>query len=137
MWSDDDGPYQGRHYQLDATLCSPSPVSVPHPRILIGGSGERKTLRLVAQHADACNVFGDAATLRHKFEVLERHCQQVGRDPSEITKTAFVLSQTDPDEARDLLRSYTEIGVDGVVVMGTHDPARIEELGRTLNEYFP
>src|SRR3954467_6875591 len=58
MWSDDDGPYRGRHYQLDETLCSPAPVSAPRPRIMIGGSGERKTLRLVAQYADACNIFG-------------------------------------------------------------------------------
>ena len=57
MWSDDDGPYEGRHYQLAETICSPRPISSPRPRILIGGSGERKTLRLVARYADACNLF--------------------------------------------------------------------------------
>ena len=61
MWSDDNGPYEGKHYQLAETLCRPMPVSSPRPRILIGGGGERKTLRLVAQYADACNLFGDAA----------------------------------------------------------------------------
>src|SRR5436853_1826851 len=58
MWSDDDGPYRGRYYELEATLCRPEPVSAPRPRIMIGGSGERKTLRLVARYADACNIFG-------------------------------------------------------------------------------
>jgi F420-dependent oxidoreductase-like protein len=71
MWSDDNGPYNGRHYQLAETLCSPPPVSVPRPRILIGGSGERKTLRLVARYADACNLPGlDAAAIAHKLDVL-------------------------------------------------------------------
>ena len=60
MWSDDDGPFDGAHYQLAETLCRPAPVSSPRPRIMIGGSGERKTLRLVAQYADACNFFGGA-----------------------------------------------------------------------------
>src|SRR6516162_8652189 len=67
MWSDDNGPYAGRHYQLEATLCSPQPVSSPRPRIMIGGSGERKTLRLVAQYADACNIFGGPDELVHKL----------------------------------------------------------------------
>jgi F420-dependent oxidoreductase-like protein len=84
MWSDDNGPYEGKHYQLAETLCSPTPVSSPRPRILIGGSGERKTLRLVAVYADACNIFGDAATIAHKLEVLHRHCDDAGRDPAEI-----------------------------------------------------
>src|SRR5215207_5580416 len=59
MWSDDDGPYEGRHHRLAETLCRPAPVSRPRPRILIGGGGERKTLRLVARYADACNIVGD------------------------------------------------------------------------------
>jgi F420-dependent oxidoreductase-like protein len=70
MWSDDNGPYDGKHYQLAETLCSPAPVSSPRPRILIGGSGERKTLRLVATYADACNLFGDGPVIAHKVEVL-------------------------------------------------------------------
>ena len=81
MWSDDNGPYEGKHYQLAETLCSPQPVSSPRPRVLIGGGGERKTLRLVATYADACNIIGDAETVAHKVEVLRRHCEEVGRDP--------------------------------------------------------
>src|SRR3984957_1500028 len=80
MWSDDNGPYDGKHYQLAETLCSPQPVSSPRPRILIGGSGEKKTLRLVARYADACNLFGDTTVVAHKLDVLRRHCDDVGRD---------------------------------------------------------
>src|SRR3954452_14688925 len=87
MWSDDNGPYQGRHYQLNETLCSPMPVSSPRPRIMIGGSGERKTLRLVAQFADACNIMGSPQDVAHKLEVLRRHCDALGRDPNEIEVT--------------------------------------------------
>jgi F420-dependent oxidoreductase-like protein len=89
MWSGNNGPYEGRHYRLAETLCSPMPVSQPRPRILIGGAGERKTLRLVAQYADACNIFGDADGVAQKLEVLRRHCDAVGRDPNEIEVTAM------------------------------------------------
>src|SRR5215218_4138449 len=67
MWSADNGPFNGRHYKLAETLCSPPPVSQPRPRIMIGGSGEKKTLRLVAAYADACNIFGDPPTIAHKI----------------------------------------------------------------------
>jgi len=89
MWSGDEGPYEGRHYRLAETLCRPMPVSSPRPRILIGGSGEKKTLRLVAQYADACNIFGDAAVVAQKVDVLRRHCDAIGRDPNEIEVTAM------------------------------------------------
>src|SRR3954449_4068520 len=72
MWSGSNEPYEGRHYRLAETLCSPMPVSQPRPRILIGGAGEKKTLRLVAQYADACNIFGDADVLAQKLDVLRR-----------------------------------------------------------------
>src|ERR1700691_2781643 len=90
MWSDDNGPYEGLHYRLAETLCSPQPVSSPRPRVLIGGGGERKTLRLVAIYADACNLFGDAPTIAHKLEVLRRHCDEVGRDSAQIEVTALI-----------------------------------------------
>src|SRR4029077_17177841 len=89
MGSDDNGAYRGHHYQLDETLCSPMPVSTPRPRILIGGSGERKTRRLGARDADACNIMGGADVVAHKIDVLRRHCDAVGRDPNEIEVTAM------------------------------------------------
>lgn len=88
MWSDDDGSYEGKHYRLGSTLCDPQPVSSPRPRILVGGVGERKTLRLVARHADAANMFAmDPADLAHKVDVLHGHCEAEGRDPAEIQLT--------------------------------------------------
>jgi len=91
MWSDDDGPYRGKHYQLAETLNSPQSLSRPHPRIMIGGGGERKTLRLAAKYADASNVFGDAATARHKFAVLREHCEREGCDYDAIEKTVYYV----------------------------------------------
>src|SRR6202045_1601162 len=75
MWSDNNGPYEGRHYQLAETLCVPAPVSQPRPPILIGGGGEQKTLRLVARYADLCNVFGTSPDdVARKFDILRGHC---------------------------------------------------------------
>ena len=87
MWSDDDGPFDGKYYQLARTLNSPQSLSRPHPPILIGGAGEKKTLRLVARYADACNIF-DTPELAHKLDVLREHCASEGRDYAEIEKTA-------------------------------------------------
>jgi F420-dependent oxidoreductase-like protein len=89
MWSGSEAPFDGKHYQLARTLNSPQVLSRPHPPILIGGSGEKKTLRLVAQYADACNIMAyklDEAG--RKLDVLRQHCADVGRDYDEIEKTA-------------------------------------------------
>jgi F420-dependent oxidoreductase-like protein len=88
MWSSDDKPYHGRHYQLDRTLNSPQPLSKPHPPILIGGSGEQKTLKLVARYAQACNLFPDP-NLGHKLDVLRKHCDAEGRNYDDIEKTVL------------------------------------------------
>jgi F420-dependent oxidoreductase-like protein len=121
MWSDDDGPYEGRHYHLAETLCSPRPVSSPRPRVLIGGGGERKTLRIVATYADACNLIGDAPTVAHKVDVLRRHCGEVGRDPAEIEVTALIMVSDDAD--RDaILREVAALhaaGAHAIVVRST------------------
>ena len=89
MWSDDDGSFDGKHYHLARTLNSPQPLTRPRPPILIGGGGEKKTLRLVAQYADSCNIaFYDPEEAAHKLEVLRGHCADVGRNYDEIEKTA-------------------------------------------------
>ena len=86
MWSGNEGPFDGRHYQLARTLNSPQPLSRPHPPILIGGSGEKKTLRLVARYAQACNLFG-GPDLPHKLDVLRAHCEAEGRPYDDVQKT--------------------------------------------------
>src|SRR3954453_7558547 len=127
MWSDDNGPYQGRHYQLKEALCSPPPVRSPRPRIMIGGSGERKTLRLVAQFADACNIMGSPQDVAHKLDVLRRHCDTVGRDPNEIEVTAMYRDIPPNASVDDVMRgaeAFAKVGVSTVVtsVVGD-DPA--------------
>ena len=90
MWRGDESPYTGRHYQLERPINSPQALSRPHPPILIGGGGERKTLRLVARYADACNLF-PGPDLARKLDVLRAHCEAEGRDYDEITKTCYFL----------------------------------------------
>jgi F420-dependent oxidoreductase-like protein len=114
MWSEDESPYAGQHYQLERTLNSPQSVQKPHPPILIGGGGERKTLRLVAQYAQACNLF-PSPEVEHKLEVLRGHCADVGRDYDDIAKT--VLLRLDPgpggdkvDEVLEQLSRYAGLG---------------------------
>ncbi|TGD84315.1 LLM class F420-dependent oxidoreductase [Mycolicibacterium sp. CH28] len=95
MWSDDDGPYQGRHYQLAETICSPQPIR--RPPILIGGDGEKKTLRLVAEHGDVWNSMTQTPVdFRQKYAVLQRHCDAVGRNPADIRTTVSIGPQFDP-----------------------------------------
>ena len=127
MWSDNNGAYAGKHYQLAETLCSPMPVSSPRPRIMIGGSGEKKTLRLVAQYADACNIFGSPEEVAHKVDVLRRHCDAVGRDPNEIEVTAMYREIPPDATVDDIVRGAEEFAKVGVSTLVTgsvgDDPA--------------
>jgi F420-dependent oxidoreductase-like protein len=119
MWSDDDGPYDGKHYHLAETICSPRPVRQPRPRILVGGSGEQKTLRLVAKYADACNLFAPSPeVVAHKLEVLARHCDDVGRDPAEIEKTILsgIKPLDDPDAFVASMADYARLGIELVEI---------------------
>lgn len=113
MWSDDDGPYRGKHYTLERTLNVPQPLRTPP--ILIGGGGERKTLRLVARYAQACNLF-DSPELPHKLEVLRAHCDREGRDYDDIEKTVMTRFTVGPagervDEFLTNLRRLADLGV--------------------------
>ena len=127
MWSDNNGAFSGKHYQLAETLCSPMPVSQPRPRILIGGSGERKTLRLVAQYADACNIFGGPDEVAHKLDVLRRHCDAVGRDPNEIEVTAMYRDLPPDASVDDVVGGAEQLAKIGVATLVTgavgDDPA--------------
>lgn len=121
MWGDETGPYRGRHYRLAETICAPAPLQRPRPPILIGGSGERKTLRLVAQYADACNLFATGVdAVRHKLDVLKRHCEGIGRDYGSIEKTIMAVGQNPLDDVRGFLgamAAYAEMGVETVFLV--------------------
>ncbi|WP_372488184.1 LLM class F420-dependent oxidoreductase [Rathayibacter caricis] len=114
MWSDDDGPFEGEHYRLAETLNHPEPIQKPGPPILIGGGGEKKTLRLVAQYGDACNLFATGAeAVAHKLDVLRRHCDELGRDYDAITKTIIGGGDPigDPDGFVRAMEEYAAIGI--------------------------
>ena len=136
MWSDDDGPFEGKHYQLAETLCVPQPVQKPRPRIMIGGGGERKTLRLVAKYADANNLFATSPEeVAHKLDVLARHCEKVGRDPrrSEHDDRARP-ADTDVDEFVADMARYAELGMQHVqiVPIGPDPAAIVERIGKEI-----
>jgi F420-dependent oxidoreductase-like protein len=118
MWSDNNGPYDGRHFHLAETLCSPQPLSRPHPPIMIGGGGEKKTLRLVAQYGDACNIYGEPGVVAHKLQVLKAHCEQLGRDYATIKKTGLVFFTGDPVKLLDDMAAQSAVGIDTIVVAG-------------------
>lgn len=115
MWSGQEAPYEGRYYRLGRTLNRPQPLTCPRPPILIGGSGERKTLRLVARYADACNLF-DSPEVAHKLDVLRQHCEREGRDYDEIEKTVQTRFDLGPHGERveatiEHLRELAALGV--------------------------
>jgi F420-dependent oxidoreductase-like protein len=126
MWSDNVGPYDGKHYQLAETRNAPQPLSRPHPTIMIGGSGETKTLRLVAKYADASNIFArppaGPAEVQHKLGVLREHCIREGTDYERIRKTILYVGALEPTAesgksfAEEMAR-YAEVGIEEVHVM--------------------
>ena len=139
MWSGDNGAYKGKHYHLAETLCVPQPLSRPHPPILVAGSGEKKTLRLVAQYADACNLFGDAMMVAPKLEVLKAHCGRLGRNYAEIEKTTLGTAHLAPGQmtAKEIVahcRALAAIGVDHALfnMPNVQDITPLEVFGREI-----
>ena len=132
MWSEKNEAFDGKHYRLAEMICSPAPVSVPRPRIMIGGGGEKKTLRLVAQYADACNLFGTPDVVAHKLEVLRKHCDAMGRDIGEIEVTALLQAQPSwtPDDVLREASAYGAVGVNTVMAsaIGADPAAMLESL---------
>ncbi|MHA2100060.1 MAG: LLM class F420-dependent oxidoreductase [Candidatus Kariarchaeaceae archaeon] len=114
MWSGNDGPYNGKHYQLKETICSPQPLQKPHPPILIGGLGERKTLKFVAQYGDACNIFTRIGEeqVKHKLNVLRKHCENVNRnfDEIELTSQGRIGPDASAEEILKELKSLKDYG---------------------------
>ncbi len=159
MFTEEESSFAGRHFRTDNVLNIPRPIRGDIP-IVVGGSGERKTLRMVAQYADGCNVFGDDPKVRHLMGVLDDHCEKLGRDPSEITKTrlaVLVIAPThdaaqakaaalpdnidpsrvltgDPDGIAQQIQEYLDAGVDGLtfVLPDVHDLETVALTGETL-----
>jgi len=141
MWSTDNGAYTGKYFQLAETLCNPQPLTKPHPPIMIGGMGEKKTLRLVAQYGDACNLFAGAgeATLRIKLDALKKHCEELGRNYADIEKTTLssVELRTEKQSAKDVIaecRSMAGLGIQHCIfnMPNVHDITPLEIFGRDI-----
>jgi F420-dependent oxidoreductase-like protein len=142
MFREDAPSFEGRYYRIHEARNVPPPVQTGGPAILVGGGGEKRTLRLVAQYADMCNIFGDAATVSHKVDVLRGHCKAIGRDPSEVTVSrlsTLVLTESDEETAatKNFLREVTGEEPTGSDV-GTVDSlvTQIEDLGAAGVDYF-
>jgi F420-dependent oxidoreductase-like protein len=138
MWSDDESPYDGKQFHLERTLNSPQSLTRPHPPIMIGGGGEKKTLRFVAKYAQACNLFG-GPDIAHKLDVLKEHCEREGRDYDDIEKTAtmpFDLGDKGErvDETLAALKEMADLGIQvahgKVVNAGAIEPLKL--MGREI-----
>jgi F420-dependent oxidoreductase-like protein len=141
MWSAEVKPYRGKHYHLEEAMNYPSAISRPHPPIMVGGMGEKKTLRLVAQYADACNLFayGGAGMIRHKLEVLRRHCEDVGRSYEEIERTALGSVNLGregmgPEDVIELCEDLGEAGIEHLIINmpNVHEISPLETIGQKV-----
>ena len=164
MFTEGRPSFEGRYYRIERALNEPKPLQRGGPPILIGGTGERRTLRMVAQYADISNWFGPMDLLRHKMEVLDRHCEEVGRNPATILRTVSVpivvvadkrradavreslvparrdqVTIAEPDEAVERLQPYLELGFRGIVFRnpGMADPESIAALGEVISQVRP
>jgi F420-dependent oxidoreductase-like protein len=136
MFEEETPSFAGRHYSIRDGFNSPRPVArIP---ILVGGKGEKRTLRIVARYADACNLSGDAATVRHKLAVLERHCAELGRDPRTIDRTVIVFFEGSVQQAVDAAGAMRQAGCDGVIFLARkpHETGPVVELGAALRRAF-
>ncbi|MEO6058884.1 MAG: LLM class F420-dependent oxidoreductase [Candidatus Limnocylindria bacterium] len=137
MWSGGSGSgesFEGQHYSATRLLNSPQSISRPRVPIMIGGGGEKKTLRLVAQYGDACNVFGDAAKIGHKYAVLREHCERLGRPYEEIERSTLQsldLERESPDQVVERFGTLKEAGAQHILfsVRGVNDVAKLEQIG--------
>jgi alkanesulfonate monooxygenase SsuD/methylene tetrahydromethanopterin reductase-like flavin-dependent oxidoreductase (luciferase family) len=138
MFREEAPTFEGRYYRIQGALNFPRPVQPNGPPIMIGGGGEQRTLKLVAQYADMCNIFGDVATVRHKMDVLARHCETVGRDPSTIVKTrlgSLIIRKTDAAAERAFEQVLDHPGINAdwartAFIVG--GPDRVVEQAQTL-----
>ena len=140
MWQGERGSeaaFDGRQYHASRLLNSPQSISRPRVPIMIGGGGEKKTLRLVAQYADATNVFGGPEAIHHKYEILREHCAAVGRDYDEIERSnlqTINLGRDTPSQIVERFGELSDAGAQHIIfsVTDVHDPAQLETIGREI-----
>lgn len=150
MWAGDESAHEGRHYRLERPLNFPAALTRPHPPITIGGSGERRTLRLLARYGDACNLFDgpDPAVIEHKLDVLRGHCEALGRDYAEVRRTVLsplhltrdgAAGSLVPGQAAQHYARLAELGIDEVIVNSPviEQPVAIELLHELAEELAP
>ena len=126
MWTEERASFNGKFYQLHDAYCNPKPIQKPHPPIMIGGSGERRTLKIVAKYGDACNIFGSVETVKKKLEVLRQHCRSVGRDYDSILKTKLghVVIDTNKDRITEAMKHLPEERRREYAIYGTPEDVR-------------
>jgi F420-dependent oxidoreductase-like protein len=140
MWAGGTGTgesFSGRHFNATRLMNSPQAISRPRIPIMIGGGGERRTLRLVAQYGDACNVFGDAARIAHKYAVLREHCERLGRSYDAIERSTLQSVDLDAQSSDELVERFGALGDAGaqhilMSVRGVSDVSRLERLGAEI-----
>ena len=126
MWTEEKASFNGKFYQIRDAYCNPKPIQKPHPPIMIGGSGERRTLKIVAKYGDACNLFGSAETVKKKLEVLRKHCDSVGRDYQSITKSRLgrVVIDKNREEVMEAVKGMPEERLREYAIYGTPEEVR-------------
>lgn len=128
MWTEEPfASFNGKYYQIHNAYCNPKPIQKPTPPVLVGGSGERKTLKIVAKYADACNLFGSGETVKRKLIILKEHCKSVGRDYDSILKTKLGVIVIDDDKQmaekkiKQIFKGMPEEQIREFVIYGTPD----------------
>jgi F420-dependent oxidoreductase-like protein len=126
MWTEERASFNGKFYQLRDAYCNPKPIQKPRPPIMIGGSGERKTLKIVAKYADACNIFGSVETVKHKLRILREHCRSVGRDYDSILKTKLghVVIDKSKENVTEAIKQLPEDRRREYAIYGTPEEVR-------------
>ena len=144
MWTKSTATFNGKYYQIKDAYCNPKPIQKPHPPIMVGGGGERNTLRIVAKYADACNLFGSIETIKRKLSILNEHCKNVGRDYDSILKTKLGIVLIDNDKEvlnkkiNELFKGMPKEQIREFVIYGTQEEVlrEIESLEKAGIEYF-
>lgn len=144
MWTKSTATFNGKYYQINDAYCNPKPIQKPHPPIMVGGGGERNTLRIVAKYADACNLFGSIETIKRKLSILKEHCKNVGRDYDSILKTKLGIVLIDNDKevlnkrVNELFKGMPNEQIREFVIYGTQEEVlrEMESFENAGIEYF-